>query len=175
MLKLGKREKNWILIVGGIICIYILFAIVLKPLVDKVKQLRREIKLTEVKLKEGLIVQVRKDRIRKEYDRYQIYLKQENRSEQEIIGNFLKELEKLAQESRLSVISLSPSENTQSENRKVYNADFRAEGNIKGILNFFSNVQKSRLLMKIDKFTVASKDKRSVNLKLNAKISTVIP
>ncbi len=176
MVKIGKREKNWLLAGGGgIVFVFVFINMVLKPLVDKVQQIQKKLKITEIEVKEALQVQARKDKILEEYNSYQGYLKQEDYSDQEIVGNFLKELEKIAQKSNISVISLSPSEPTEKESYKVYNADLRAEGDIEEVLNFFSAIQESKLLIKIEKFSVSPKDEKAAELKLDAKISMFMP
>ncbi len=163
------------LAIGGILFIFMFVNLGLRPLASKIGQIQQEVKIAELKLKEGLSIQMRKDQIIDEYNRLQTYLKQGDYSEQEIVGSFLKELERLTQQSNISVISLSPAEAKERENRKVYNADLRAEGDIEGILNFFNRIQESRLLIKIEKLSLSPKDKDAIELELDTKISMVRP
>ncbi len=175
MIKLLSKQKNIAFIVGGIIITLLFVNFVIKPLVEKIATLSKQIKLAQAQLKEGLNIQSQKDTILEAYNRYQVYLKQENLSEREIVGNFLEELEKIAQQSRLSVLSLSPSDAESQNDIQIYNADFRAEGKMTQLLDFFNRVQKSRLLIDIKRLTMAPKDKNAIVLKLDAKISMTIP
>ena len=175
MLKLPDKYKSIATVIGAVIIVLLFINFVLKPLVYKITSVQEKIKQAELQLKEGLKVQAQKDEILNAYNRYQEYLKQEDLPEREIVGNFLEELEKIAQQSRVSVISLSPSGVEEKDSFKIYNADFRAEGKMPQLLAFFNKVQQSKLLIKVYELSMSPKDKIALELKLDAKISMIIP
>ncbi|MBL7130562.1 MAG: hypothetical protein ISS45_04035 [Candidatus Omnitrophica bacterium] len=172
-LNIEENQKILLIIIG--IVILVLVVIVLKTLIGKISQLQQEIKITQLEIKEDLKIQVRKDKILKEYDIYQPYLKDQGDDEQKIKSNFLKDLEKIAQNSDISIVSLSPSESSEEETYNIYYADFKGEGAIEDILNFLGKIQESKSLIKIDRLDVSSKGRDTEKLKLDAKISISIP
>ena len=170
-----KNQKAYLAGIGVIAVILVVMTV--RPLVKKISQLQQIIKMTQMNIKDGLKVQLKKDKILKEYSECKIYLTKQGESDQEITSNFLKELETIAQKSKISIVSLSPSEvsGKESENKNVYYADFKAEGPIEVILRFLDNIQESKSLIKIDRFNISAKGKNVQNLKFDAKISITIP
>ncbi|RKY41107.1 MAG: hypothetical protein DRP85_07190 [Candidatus Makaraimicrobium thalassicum] len=177
MFEFKKVKKKWILAAGGAaVFMFVLVSMVYIPLVDKMDEVRRKVKGIELRVKEGLRVQMRKDQIQEDYNKYRIYLKQQDYSDQEIVGNFLKELEQIARESNISVISLGPSEPEKEErDYKIYTASLKAEGDMEQVMNFFNGIRGSKLVMKVERFSLAPKAKDAYELKLSAKISMIIP
>ncbi len=170
-----KTKKVWVLIAGNVIFVFIFIRMILNPLGDKIRKTGEEIAAAESRVKEYREIQARKDRIIEEYKKHKAYLRQPYYSKQEASGDLLKELEKIAHDSGLSIISLSPSGMTEESGVGLYNADFRGEGAIDEILIFLDEVQRNKLLIKIDKLSLSLKDKSAEELKLEVKISMLVP
>ena len=170
-----KKVRNWSLITGVIVFLVVFFVFVLGPLVEKINKVQQKMRASELEVKESLRVQVQKEEIIEEYKKYESYLKQAGISERERIGNFLKELERISQEANLSVISLNPSEVVEEAQSVVYSADFKAEGGMEEVLFFFNKIQESKLLIRVDDFSLSPKDKTATGLKLDVKVGMSLP
>ena len=76
----------------------------------------------------------------------------------------------------MSIVSLSPQDEPQDEPEDVkYNADLRAEGSLSQVLSLIDKIQKSTLLIKIDKMSLSSKDEQAGTIKVEAVLSLVAP
>ncbi len=169
---IGENQKALMIIAGIVALLFIL--LIMRPLKRKTVQLQQKIKLAEAEIKEALSVQAKKDRILKEREAYQKHLIHKSLSEQEIVNNFLKELEIIAQSSGISVVNLSPSESFK-ETTNLHYADLRAEGTIEHVLNFLGKLQESNLLIRAERFRLSSKGKDTQTLDLSAKLSIFTP
>lgn len=176
-MKINKREKLLIYAVAGVILVFLIERFLFSDIRGKGKVMSQRIKIEESRLQAGLDIQKRKDKITAEYKELKPYLeKAEGISAREIFAKFLKEAEKVAQEAGVSIVSLSPQDEPEDEPEDIkYNADLRAEGNLNQVLSLMNKIQKSDLLIKIDKISMSSKDERASTIKIDAVLSMVAP
>ncbi len=176
-MKINKREKLLIYAVVGIVVVFLIEHFLFSGLRGKAKGVSQQIRIEESRLQAGLDIQKRKDKITAEYEELKPYLeKTEGISDREIFAKFLKEAEKVAQSAGVSIVSLSPQDETIDESEDVkYNADLRAEGNLGQVLGLMDKIQKSSLLIKIDKMSLSSKDEKAKTIKMDAVLSMVAP
>ena len=171
-----KTKEKIIFISAAIIIFIFLFSkFFLSTLRLKLKDLNQQIDAEEKILKHNLSTRARKDQILKEYNNYQSYLLKPDH-DRKIIAEFLKEIEKLAQISGVSIINLTPEEErTNEEGYQIYKAELKAEAYIEQIIDFLYKIQTSNFLIKIDKFSLAPRDREADILNLEASISIAIP
>jgi len=170
-----KKERILIYITIFIVSIFLMEKFAISSLKLKLKRLRQQVKLQEVKLKKELEMRRRKNEIDSEYKHYQSYLKTGD-SDREAVGKFLKEVERIAKSSAVSIASLNPTvEPEQIEGYKKYKVNLRADVNMEQVSNFLYKVQESNLLIKVDKFSLASKNAMATSLRMDATISIAIP
>jgi len=168
MRKLNKREFFLTYLV--VISIFILLGdkFFILPFRKKHRDFFQKIKETEVELKTALLMKEKKDNILSEYATYKDFLAKKD-SPQEIMAEFLKEIEKITKESNISVISLNP-----REEKNNYKIKLKGEAKIEGILSFFYKIQKSRFLIKVESFSLTLKDEKSKTLILDANLVRTI-
>jgi len=176
-IQLKKGQKTIVYAVAAVLGIFLIERFFFAGLREKIKGLNQQIKLEETNLKIGMSMRKQKDKISNENSRYKTYLEiTDSTSEREIITRFLKEVEKVADDSGISVINLSPENQIDKlKNCKKYNADLRAEGPEDKIFNFLNKIQASNLLVEVDKFSIVSKDEQADSLRLETTISIVVP
>jgi len=169
------KSKNRNIIIISLVAIIILAIFVIKPLINKIESIQKNLRFAEVGIKESLQVKTQKIDIENEYLQYEMYLNEAGSSKRERIGNFLKEIERLSQEADISITNLSPLETEEKEGLDAYGADFKSEGGIEDILFFINKIQESKMLIKLDSFSFSPKNDAASILKLNAKIVMVLP
>jgi len=176
-IQLKKGQKTIIYAVVAILGVFLIERFFFSGLRSKIRNLNQQVKLEEANLKIGMTMRKQKDKISSENSRYKTYLEiTDSSSEREIITKFLKEVEKIANDSGISVINLSPENQIDKlKNCKKYNADLRAEGSEERIFNFVNKIQSSNLLIELDKFSLVAKDEQADTLRLETMISIVVP
>ena len=177
-MKIPIRVNKKILIASGIGVLVVLFAgrFLFFELGKRFKQLNGQLRVAEAQFNKATEISKAKDDILTEIDKYQPYLKIEKMDKRQVIEALLKEIESIAKETEISTVNLSPQETPgETKEEKGYKADLRAEGNLVQVINFFSKVQESKLLIKFDKVSLIPKDEAATVLKLEATISVVSP
>ncbi|MDD4899801.1 MAG: hypothetical protein PHG68_04315 [Candidatus Omnitrophica bacterium] len=176
-IQLKKGQKTIIYAVAAVLAVFLIERLFFAGLRAKIRNLNQQIKLEEANLKISMSMRKQKDKILSENNRYKTYLEiTESTSEREIISKFLREVEKIADDSGISVINLSPENQIDKlKNCKKYNADLRAEGPGDKIFNFLNKIQSSNLLVEVDRFSIVSKDEQADSLRLETIISIVVP
>lgn len=173
----NRREKILFFIAGGLIFIFLVEELILKPLENAEKKLRRHIEVTQSKLKEALEILKRKEIILKDYSIYGKYIPP-RLSYEEALSQFTEELDKIIQETGLSILRLdppNPKRYRQKEDLRYYEAEIRAEDDLETILKFIQRVQKSKLLIKIDDFSLTPKEETPYTARMSAVVSIYIP
>jgi hypothetical protein len=175
MIEIKQKEKIIIASAVTFLLLIIFVFLVLLPLSDKIGMLKTQVKQGELKLKEVLGLQSKKDYILFECNKYAQYLQTSEASDQENDGWLLKEIERLSQNSYLTVVSLAKADIEINKDFKIYNADLKAEGEMAEVLRFFSYIQEENKLLVVRDFTVAPKDEKATSLEFDAKIAMYIP
>ena len=169
----GKQKILVYAVIGVLVCIF-MGRFIFFSLGIRLKQLKQQTKLAEAKLKKGLEIQKQKDIISSDYDKYSVFLRVEKMDQRQIVEELLKEVERIAKDSGVSLINLSPQEATEQDKGR-YKADLRMEANAAQILNFLYKIQESNLLIKLDKISVNPKDEQVSSLKADATVSIAVP
>jgi len=175
-IKLNQKQKILAYVVIGIVFVFLVERLFLSGLRGRLRGIAKEIKVEEARLRKILGVQNAKDRLSLDQKNYQGYLKTKKPEDSEATAELLKEVERLAKEAGLSVVNLNPQPAGEEKTEvRQYKADLRVEANIEQVLNFLNRVQESKLLIKVDKLTLAPKDEQASLLKMEATLSMAVP
>ena len=172
----GKgREKPLLFISMGLAVAYLSDRLLFSGLQTKNQTLRRQIAAEEVTLRMGVGIQKRKGTILNEQKKYAAYFLPAA-PERELIAKFLKEAERIAQESGVTIADLTPeNQPAKGSSVKTYKAQLKAEATVEQLLSFLSKLHTSRLLMRLERFSVTPKDEQASLLRLETTISMVVP
>ena len=172
-MKLTKRENQIFYLCAGLLLIFILQKIVFGPLVKKLDDANKEIELLETKLIKGLRQEAQRDKILKSYKNFQVYLKLRG-SDEENVSEFLREIEKLARQSEVSLSDVKPRGINKRAMYKEYLIEIRTEAAMKEIITFLHSLSDANLLLRVDKLTLGLKDENSDLLKVGMVISGIV-
>jgi hypothetical protein len=171
----GTKKILLYTVIGGVV-ILILANFVFAALGHRLKQFNKRIKLTEAKLTQILGIQKAKDTVEEESKTYNSFLNVEKWDERRVVEELLKETERIARDSRVSVINLSPQQLPEiTQDCKKYKADLRIDATLEQIYNLLRGIEMSKLLIKVEKLTVASKNEEADILKSEMTIAIAIP
>jgi len=171
-MKLAGREKILFYLSVSLIVIMALQKFVFKPLGDKLTALDGEIRQTEVGLIKGLRIDRNRDAILKEHKTYEGYLKVKG-SDEEIISQFLREIEKLGRDSGVSILDIKPQSTNKRSLYKEYIIEVRLEAAMKDLVVFLYHLNNSGLLLRAEKIILSLKDENSDILKINMVLSGI--
>jgi|WetSurMetagenome_2_1015567.scaffolds.fasta_scaffold200367_3 hypothetical protein len=175
-LNLTKKQKILALLALGALFIFSAEKVFFSSISSKLRSMNRQIKAAETTLQRNLAIRQSKDLYSAEFKAYQAYLKEEKSDLGGMAVDFLKEVERLARESGVSVINLNPQAAVENiKGSRIYKADLRLEASSAQLLGFFVKVQESRLLINLERFSISPKDEQATTLKADAVVSLAIP
>jgi len=154
---LTKRERFFVYIIASAIIFAFSYNMVIEPLMNKSKDLNREISSKEIKLKKyrGLLGQG--DQLHKIYKKY--LLPEDNPADmQDTFLGTLKELEKLAGASGVVILDIRPDKRRKGKGElSESKIELKTEGTLKDYLKFVYNMENTPSLLKINKLQLISK------------------
>jgi len=171
--KLSKRDQ--LIFYVGLMLVFALLLErnVLSPVLSKLEQLDKEIDFQKEVIHRSMIVLSHKDRLLENEKIYSTYLSVPDSEEKET-NTFLKEVENIAKESRIYLISVkSTGVRTEGKVRQYFlTLDF--EGKMEDLIGFFHAIETSKTLLKIERFQIKPKTERSNIVLCTVDVSKVI-
>ncbi len=119
------------------------------PVTHRIEVLKKEIQEQEQGVKRDLRVLSYKPKILKEIQTVRNFYSNEIESDEKIIANFLKEIERLATKSNVNVIKVSPSEDKQKKVYIEYQANLECSGQLEDVIRFIYSIDSSDSLLKV--------------------------
>jgi hypothetical protein len=159
---LTKRESLILYLTIFLVIFAILFNFLILPVITKINNVNREIKLVQAKLNKYSLLLSRKDYIQNQYSKFSSVQVPLGQREDSLVGT-LKELENLARQANIRIIDIrpqGPSKNLTSYQETL--VDLKTEGAIEGYFNFIYHLENSPVLLRINKFQLTAKTNTEV-------------
>lgn len=153
---LSKRERIILYATIGVLIFFLGFNFLIAPLVTKVANLNKEIKLAREKLKEYRWLLSQRDYIQGAYAKSSSVFKASGEKENPLVSA-LSSLENLATQADIRIIDIRPQASRGSTPYRQMLIDLRTEGAMEGYLSFFYNLENSLSLLRIKKFQLTAK------------------
>ncbi len=172
---LNTRTRILVYAAAAVIFIFLSEKFFFSNLGARIKNIDRQIKLKEVELKSGVSIQNKKEDIMTDFQTFKGYLNENSMSDADLEAGFLKEMEKIAQKSKVSIVSLTPGDKKSGiGGNEVFYADARIEATLDQFYSFLYEIQSSKLLIKIERMSISVKDENASALRADATISMTV-
>ena len=170
---LSKREK--FIFYSALIFVSLAFLdrMVINVALNKIKSLDKEIGVRESEIKNYLKILAQKNRIEIQRANYSSYLGAE-KSENEEVTVFLKEIENLANKAEIYLIDMKPAGIKDLGNSKKFLINLNCEGKMEQIAVFMHSIETSNKILTIDKYQLSPKSKDSSLAKCSMVISKLV-
>ncbi|MCM8831012.1 MAG: type 4a pilus biogenesis protein PilO [Candidatus Omnitrophica bacterium] len=168
----SKRERTIFYVAVVIVSISIVDRLIVGPVFSKIFALNDEIKKTELNIKNNLRILAQKDKILSESSQYNLFLAS-NKTDEEEIASFLKEIENIASKTSTYLIDLKPASSLQEGLITKYLVNINSEGQMEQIVDFMYQIENSNSLMTIERYQIAPKAKGSSIANANFVISKI--
>lgn len=171
-IKMNTSNKFLLAVIGGGFLILIFGQVILSDLARRSKKDGQQVKRVETQLMEKFAIREKREKIEADYTQYQAYLALQSAPPRQVVEEFLREVERMARDAGVSIVNLNP-QNIPEVGAKVtqYNLDLRVECSEDQLLVFFKSVQASKFLIKVDRFSITSKDEQAILLKVEMLLS----
>ncbi|MCK4912714.1 MAG: type 4a pilus biogenesis protein PilO [Candidatus Omnitrophica bacterium] len=171
--KLSRREKQ-IGFISLVLVVSIFFdKVIFSPVKERLKNLNGQIVVQEKKLAKSRRILSQDDLILKEYEKYAQGIKQDNSNEEEV-ASLLSIIEKMANDSFVSVVDMKPSNVESHKFYKKYVIRIEAEAKIGYLADLIYQLEKSPQLLRVTELRLFPKKKESSALRIYMTITQVL-
>jgi hypothetical protein len=171
--KLSKRDKASLYASAVILFIVFLDRAIVGPIYSRTLELDKAIVDKQAAIKRDLKVLSQIDSIEKRKAEYRAYSVQETTPEQDTSSLF-KEVDALALKSLINVADIKPQDPKKEKGFKKYQVNVACEAPFEKLIEFMYNIENSKKVLKIEKFTIALKSRQDLVLKCTMTISKVV-
>lgn len=158
--KLSKRERVILFTTSGLLFLLFVDNFIVGPVLGRLSQLDRQIRDQETSIKTSLKVLVQKDRILAENSELTTQAPSFGTPEEEMT-TLLKDIEAIANASKVSLVFVKPGNIDTKNNIKKYYATLECEGEMPEIVGFFHAIEGSSKLLKIERYLINPKNRES--------------
>lgn len=155
---LSKRERTILYVTVFVVSLTLLDLLVIIPIFDRMGSLDREISDRESAIKKNMRILSQKDKIDSENKRYSAFLTEERPEEEETTA-ILKEIEDLANKSSVYLVDMKPSGVKKAPGSKKFTVNVSCEGEMVQLAEFMYEIENSKQLMMVEKYSIAPKSK----------------
>jgi len=175
-LELKGKNKALIYAAAGVCVAAMMSYFIFSVLGQRIKQLNRQIKLAEAQLQKIAGIQKERGAVTAECDKYKSYLEASSWDERRVFEELLKTVERIAKDSGVSVINLSPEPGVeQGKEYKKYKVSLRVDADLEQLLILLNKIVSDKLLIKVEKLAITPKGETAELLKVETTISIAIP
>lgn len=172
-LKLSKRER-YVLYVSAVVILAVFFdKIVIKPLIERIEKLNKEIFIQEKTLQKSLYLLSQKELIVNEHEKYTKDLKQVSSDEEEK-SRLLAEIEQTARKSSVSLKDVKLGSTERKGPYTKYSVTIVTESDIEYLVDFIYQLESSVRLLKIRSFYLAPIKKFSETIRAQMTITETL-
>lgn len=171
---LNENQKK-LLVVAVVIVIAALFdRLLIAPTMSRLSSIEGDIVKEEASIRQDIHFLGYKDRILKESQEIDPYLTKNMSTDEEMIAGFLKKIEVLAGQARVTLIKISPAPGQQDTDYWKYQADLECSGNLSDVINFMHMINANSELMKVLKFNISSKKTDTDEIKATMTVEKIV-
>ncbi|MCM8812564.1 MAG: hypothetical protein NC924_01345 [Candidatus Omnitrophica bacterium] len=171
-----KDRKKLALLAGAVIAVAGLLANVIAPRVKPQIRIGDVIKIEESSLKKKKALYAVRDSIRKTYAELKPFLDLAGKTdEKQIRAALLQEIEQMVTASGASLVSISPRKTPlNADGVEIYYADIVVDAGVQQLVALFDLLNKSSLLVTLENFSIAAKEKDAAAIRLEGSIGLML-
>ena len=171
--RLSKREKMILYVTSFAVSIMVVDRFVVRPIVNTFHSLDQEVHDLQTNIRKSIRLLAQKERMLNEAKQYASYSAELKSPEEEAVA-LLKHVEELANQSSINLLYAKPAASPPQEQIKKYYVNLEFEGQMEQLVNFFYQIENSKLLLRIEKYTLQPTAKGSSVVKCTATVSKAI-
>ncbi len=164
-----------LLIVAGILLVIVLFdRLLINPTMSKLSSIDQEILSEEVAIKRDLNLLKHKNELLKDSKALEAYISKDVLAEEEMIASFLKKIESLAGQAKVSLVKVTPAAGEKDKELLKYRADLECNGLLTDVVAFMHLINSSDDLLKVVKFNLGGKKADTDEIKATMSILKIV-
>ncbi|OGX19650.1 MAG: hypothetical protein A3K83_04740 [Omnitrophica WOR_2 bacterium RBG_13_44_8b] len=161
--RLSKKDKILFYCAVCVVSLVLLDRLAISPISSKMRSLDKEIRQMQIELKKDLHILAAAQRTTNLKNKYASYLAPVKSEDEETIS-FLKDVEKLANQSSISLVDLKAAGANTQKGSKEFRVNLNCEATMEQLINFMYNIENSDKLMSIDKYQMSPRTNKETNI-----------
>ncbi|MBF0505004.1 MAG: type 4a pilus biogenesis protein PilO [Candidatus Omnitrophica bacterium] len=171
---LNDNQKKLFTIALVIVVAALFDRLLIAPTMSRLTSIDEDITKEEASIKQDIRFLGYKDRISKESREIDPYLTKIVSTDEEMIAAFLKKIENLANQSKVTLIKVNPASGEQTAQYWKYQADLECSGQLGDVISFIHSVNTATDLLKVVKFNFTSKKSDTDEIKAAMTIEKIV-
>lgn len=172
---LPKGRDAWIILAGSVLVAFLLCGVALGPLRNKFHYLENEISVQEKALAQNLRILApnAKKTVEAEYQQYGIRILKKGSSDEEN-SQMLAELDKLAGQSKLTLLATKPQKTKPDRDFETYVVEIEVEAEMPALMGFVYEIESSAQLLRVERLVIETKEVGAATVKAALTISKIV-
>ena len=171
-MNLKNRQHLLALVAGAAVALFATDKLVITPMAKGWKARQAEITKLRRQVAEGRSLVQREESLRSRWNQMQTNTLPNNSSTAE--QQVLKAFDRWSQESRISILSVSPQWKHDTEDYMTLECRVEAAGNINAVTRFLHDVEKDPMALKLQTVEVSARDSEGQQLALGLQVSALV-
>ena len=173
MIRLTKREKLLFILTATLILAAFIYRAILEPTVKNWKSLRQQVNAKQVRLARNLEVIAREPAVEQEFSRYQNFIFPKTSDEKQI-AKLLKEVERIARESRVHITNMAPRGKERIGFYERFAINLEVEAQMPELTKFIFALENSPFLFKAETIKISLKSSQAKTLKCDLLLTKIL-
>ncbi|MBI4430412.1 MAG: hypothetical protein HY587_01700 [Candidatus Omnitrophica bacterium] len=169
----SKREKTILFAAMAAVAFWISDQYVMGPILKSFKGMDQEVKDLKVSIRRSVHLLSQKEKMMKEIEQISEFSHPSRSPEEETLA-LLKHIEELANKASVNLLYVKPAGSNPSETVQKYYMTLESEGQMQRLVQFFYEIESSKLLLRVEKYTLQPAETGSTVIKCSATISKAI-
>lgn len=171
---LSKNEKKILYVACGFLCLAIFDRVVFAPIVNEGAAFEEKIDSQTILIQKNLLILQYKDKILGEDNLYSTFFTKKNLKREELIANFLSEVEELAQASTVALTNINPVNVEEKKGYIQYSLTVECTGNMKDILSFMYGIESAQKPIRVAAYEITPKDRNAYDVNCTMTILKIV-
>jgi hypothetical protein len=171
---LNDNQKKLLVIAMVIVGAALLDRLFIGPTMSHLSTIEDSINKEESSIRQDMRFLGYKQRIAQESSEIEPFLTKNVSTDEEMIAAFLKKIESLASQTKVTLIKVNPAPGEQDAEYWKYQADLECSGNLGDVISFMHLVNSDKDLMKVDKFNFSAKKSDTDEIKATMTIEKIV-
>ena len=171
---LNDNQKKLLVFAVVIVIVALFDRLLIGPTMSRLSSINEDITKEEATIKQDMRFLSYKDRIIKESQEIDPYLTKNVTTDEEMVAAFLRKIESLAADAKVTLIKINPASPQQDAEYWKYQADLECSGNLADVISFMHLINSATDLMKVDKFDFSGKKSDTDEIKATMTVEKVV-
>ncbi|MFC1704481.1 hypothetical protein ACFL1E_06880 [Candidatus Omnitrophota bacterium] len=171
---LSPKEKKLLYITVGIVALLLFDKLVFGPILGESHLLEDRISSQSQLIKKNLMILQYKDKIMKDEEAHSIFYAQKESTQEQLIGAFLSEVEKMAKEASVALTNINPVNAAEKKGYVEFTLTVECSGKMEHMTDFIYTMENSKKPIRVVSYEISPKNRNEYEAKCILTVAKII-